>query len=266
MTRLGLVGDLHATWSPADITSLDDHGYDGLLFTGDLGDVLHRGVRPLAMAIGRLRTPAVVVPGNHDGPSPLGVLRQATGLPHPPGATRRLLRRTEQLQRWLGPVPLGGYGLHRFGDVTVVVGRPWSMGGVGRLDFAAALAERHGVATVSQSTDRLVGLLERAPGRHVVLLAHNGPAGLGAERDAPWAVPGRGDLGDPDLAQAIAVARARDVPLRAVVAGHVHHGRRRRWHQRQDGLDYVNAARVRRGWHVVMTVGDEGVAIEQGVA
>jgi len=252
MTRLGIVGDVHARWSPARLAALDQQGYDGLLFTGDLGDPLHRGVRRTASAIARLHTPAVVIPGNHDGPSPLGVLREALGLGHTPAATRRILARTQDLQAWLGRVPLAGYSVHRFGDVSVVAGRPWSMGG---MSFATALQARHGVGGAEASGRRIAHLLRQAPGAHVVLLAHNGPAGLGAAADAPWAVHGRGDLGDDDLA----AARDRaDDRLCAIVAGHVHHGEGRRWHVQRAGVHHVNAARPRTpGWHVVLDIDAE---------
>jgi len=249
MTRLGVVGDIHARWTPDDIAALDDRGLDGLLFTGDLGDVLHRGVPPIARAIGRLRTPAVVVPGNHDGPSPLGVLREALGIPHPPGSTRRLLARTRALAAELAPVPLGGFSVHSFGPTSVVVGRPWSMGGWG---FGRAVRARHGITDLDHSAQRIGHLLRQAPGQHLVLLAHNGPAGRGHRPDAPWAVGSHGDIGDVDLERAIAQADSR---LRVVAAGHVHHGRRRHWHVEHEGVHYLNAARVRRGWFVEVRLG-----------
>jgi len=80
------------------------------------------------------------------------------------------------------------------------------------------------------------------------VLAHNGPAGLGSGREAPWGL-GHRDLGDPDLAAVIDHLRGtgRSAPL--VVAGHVHHrcdAGRRRWCVRDRGTTYVNAARVPR--------------------
>ena len=87
----------------------------------------------------------------------------------------------------------------------------------------------------------------------MLLLAHNGPTGLGARKDDLWGCDFReseGDFGDPDLEHAIGHARTAGKPVRAVIAGHMHHavrgGSTRRWRARRDGVLYVNAARVPR--------------------
>jgi uncharacterized protein (TIGR04168 family) len=244
--RLGVVGDVHRGLTDADARRLDDQGYDMVLFVGDLGDRLHRGVADVCARIRRLRTPALVFPGNHDGPSPLGVLAETLRVSQRSG--RGTVARTRQIERWLGHVPLVGFGLHQVGLLHIVSGRPWSMGG--GMNFAAALHRRHGVVDEAQSVARLASLVD-ATSSDLIFIAHNGPRGLGGDRAAPWAERGH-DRGDRDLAAAVARAGRR---ARAVVGGHVHHQLERRWHVEQGGVHYVNAARVpARGWHVALTI------------
>jgi uncharacterized protein (TIGR04168 family) len=252
-TRLAVFGDVHGAFGPDEARAVDQRGYDGVLFVGDLGGALPGSLRRVARAIATLRTPTVVLPGNHDGPSPLGILREAVlGGWHPPGAASRLLRRTARIERWLGPVPMAGYSLHPMGDVTVLAARPWAMDGR-RASFAKALARRHQVGTLAESTDRLCQLLDQVSGP-VVLLAHNGPAGLGLRDEDPWSHRGR-DIGDTDLTAALRHGGGR---VRAVVAGHMHLGSTRDAIRSLDGALCVNAAEVpRRGRHIVLSVGDD---------
>ena len=88
-----------------------------------------------------------------------------------------------------------------------------------------------------------------ARGERIVVLAHDGPKGLGAARDAIFGCDFRaeaGDWGDSDLA--IALDRALDAgrPVVAVVAGHMHHALRgggtRAWQATRRGVLHVNAA------------------------
>lgn len=264
--RLAVLGDLHGCFDAADVAALDARGLDLVCFVGDLGGPLHRDTLTVARRIAALRTPAVVLPGNHDATSPLGVLAEATGwFRSRPGAARRGVRRTDALRRALGPVALGGYSLHPVPgrDVTVIAARPHAMEPA-RLPFAPVLAARFGVSTFAESAARLRALVDRAPG-DLVFLAHDGPAGLGSGPRAPFSLRGR-DLGDPDLADAIGYARDRGRRVLAVLAGHLHH----RGHDRDTivadrGALVVNAARVPR-WegrgrhHVEIERGPDGVS------
>lgn len=257
--RFAVVGDVHEHWDAIDVRAIDAAGYDAVLFTGDLADRLHRRTLDVARRIAELRTPALLVPGNHDGTSPLGVLAEAVGWGlRRPGARRRHDARMSALRTALGRVVVGGLSAHRFGDVTVIVGRPHAMDGR-RASFAHA-----GVPTVDDALARLRRVIDEGVGP-IVFLAHNGPAGLGADRAAPFALRRtERDLGDPDLAQAVSYAVARGRPVLAVVAGHLHHrGHDRRWQSVVDGVLYVNAARVPRTYradgrtvrvHVALTV------------
>jgi uncharacterized protein (TIGR04168 family) len=255
--RFGLLGDLHGSFDPIDAELLDAEGYARILFVGDLGPGTRDGDRKVARAIARLRTPVMVMPGNNDcahAPvlrAELGHQRGLASLLQDSGATHRsdLLVASADVT-WCGyaahPIAVGASG------VTLISGRPYAMGG-GELSFEEALRDRHGVASMAESIDRLVGLVEKTTTPSVVFLAHNGPTGLGAERDALWGndfAPEPGDHGDPDLRAAIDHAHARGLRVLGVVAGHMHRrlrsGGERRWIERRDDVLYVNPAQLPR--------------------
>jgi uncharacterized protein (TIGR04168 family) len=265
--RIAVLGDLHGCFDGEDAAALDARGVDLVCVVGDLGGALHLDTLAVARRLAALRTPAVAIPGNHDATSPLGVLAEALGVGRArPGAGRRGALRADALRRALGPVVLGGYSLHPAPahGVTVIAARPHAME-PRWLPFAPALDARFGVSTLTESGGRLCSLVDRAEG-DLVFLAHNGPAGLGAGPRAPFSLRGR-DLGDPDLALALAHARRRGRRVRAVVAGHLHHrGADRDWHVVHEGVVVVNAARVPR-WapdgrhHVELDLGADPVAV-----
>lgn len=106
-----------------------------------------------------------------------------------------------------------------------------------------------------QSAAAIVDAARNAQHRDLVILAHNGPLGLGAGTDdmfgKDFGKPG-GDWGDRDLALAIQRIEGFGLRVRAVIAGHMHHklvhprgGERRRFLRRGDTL-FVNAAHVPR--------------------
>ena len=160
----------------------------------------------------------------------------------------------------------------------MLAGRPHSCGGP-RLAFARYLRDAFGVASMEQSAARLCALVDQAPrDRPLLILSHNGPAGLGDRRSDPCGRdfhPDEGDWGDPDLAIAIAHAKAQGHRLLAVVSGHMHHALRgggtRTWHVERGSVLYVNAARVprifedsgrHRRHHVALTVEGDAARAE----
>lgn len=257
--RIAVVGDVHLRWDDRDVELLDAADYDLVAFVGDLAGY-RQDALGVATSIARLRTPAFVIPGNHDGVS----------LPHLAAETferRRLAavlgrgqrRRCRDLRQALGPVPLAGYSLHEVRRETlalsVITGRPHSQGG-DFFAFASYLEEVYGVSSLTASADRLCRLVDEAPHERVIFVAHNGPSGLGARRHDIWGCDFRrqeGDFGDADLRAAIEHARRAGKRVLAVAAGHMHHrlkgGGERKWLLESDGVLYVNAARVPRIEH-----------------
>jgi uncharacterized protein (TIGR04168 family) len=123
--------------------------------------------------------------------------------------------------------------------------------GNSELSFAEVLRWRYGVGSIEESCELLCSLVEQAPDEDLIILAHNGPTGLGTTAFDLW---GRdfggeqGDWGDHDLRVAIDHAQLSGKRVLAVEAGHMH---RTPQHTRtgsliDSGVLYVNPARVPR--------------------
>jgi len=276
--RIGIVGDLHGHWDDWDARYFGRTDYDLLLFTGDLGSgTRNDGVR-IARSMGRLGKPALVMPGNNDVAF---VSEIAAELGHQRGLSA-LVRSTPSapisgLSAASGQVRMCGYSLHPMTlggvELSLLAARPHALGG-GELSFPERLRERYGVNSMDESARRLCGLVDQCPTEALIILAHNGPAGLG---DAPtdlWGCdfkPEHEDYGDPDVAAAIAHAKAKGKRVLAVVAGHMHRKSRpdeRVTQQVVDGTLYLNPARVPRIFstregterhHVLLEVSASGV-------
>jgi uncharacterized protein (TIGR04168 family) len=163
-------------------------------------------------------------------------------------------------------------------ELSIIAGRPFAMGGC-ELSFPDELERNFGVASLEASAERLCALVDEATTEHLVFFGHNGPFGLGAEPDAPWGRdfdPAAGDWGDTDLREAIDYAVGRKRKVLAVLAGHMHwslrSGGQRRWQLQQDGILYVNAARVPRvcehedtrvHQHVALHFSEDGARAEE---
>ncbi len=230
MIRLAVVGDIHGYWDPRSQHHFD--GYDAVIVLGDLPG---RGTpfSIVARAMGQIRPPTLLTPGNHDPARALATF----------------------------PGTIAAYSLHRIGPITLVAGRPHSAGGP-RL---RAPLPRWSIATLEQSAARLCALVEEAPTSDLVFISHNGPSGLGPRADDPWGCDfgPHGDWGDPDLRAAIDHAARSGKRVRAVCAGHMHlrlrDGRQRRDTVRCGNTLYLNAAQVPRierdrHHHVVLTL------------
>jgi uncharacterized protein (TIGR04168 family) len=252
--KLAVIGDVHHAWNEADTAYFNASDHDAILFVGDIYNFsLQRGLRAAA-ELADLEKPALLVPGNHDAAHPAQLAAEFTRRPSLIRLTSiNHTKRVQQLCEAVGGVQVGGYSVHSLGDdLDVITGRPHSMGG-SNISFAPYLAKAYGVQTIEDSIERLKQCVRDSQARRVVFLAHNGPTGLGSRRNDLWGVDFRreeGDFGDRDLREAIDYAKALGKVVLAVVAGHMHHrlsgGGRRRWYERQDGVLYVNAARVPR--------------------
>ncbi|KAF7152225.1 hypothetical protein RHSIM_Rhsim01G0042700 [Rhododendron simsii] len=153
--------------------------------------------------------------------------------------------------------------------LSIVGGRPFSCGGE-HLFRKALLDARYGVQDMDGSAKRIYEAALGAPEDHsVILLAHNGPTGLGSKindicgRD--W-VFGGGDHGDPDLAHAIShLKETTQLCIPLVVFGHMHkelaygNGLRKMIVVGDDNTIYLNGAIVPR----VKRLGDDQTANTQ---
>lgn len=262
--KLAIIGDVHKAWEDVDIDYFEDSSYDAMLFVGDLPGHTHRGLTEIARRIARVRKPAYFMPGNHDGVSVgqfMGELRQNQKWIQKYARHQGPL--CDDLKAALGSVVYTGYSRHvlEFGGVKVnlVAGRPHSMGGP-NLAFAPYLKERYGISSLEDSAAQLKTLFDECEGP-IIVFSHNGPTGLGDQRDSIWGCDFRkegGDFGDPDLGEAIQYARSKNKKILAVVAGHMHHklrgGGLRRWFMRDEpGTAFINAARVPRIYNMIGT-------------
>lgn len=231
------MGDVHRWWRPADATFLERTRPDLSLFVGDLGDEDVEIVRLIA----GLPVPKVVILGNHDAWQSFGRRTSTAKL-------RECLHLLgdDHLAYAVREVPTAG--------ISIVGARPFSWGGPS-LRSPELYDEVYGIHTMRQSAAAIVDAARNAQHRDIVILAHNGPLGLGAETHAmfgkDFGKPG-GDWGDRDLALAIQRIEGSGLRVRAVIAGHMHHrlvhprgAERIRFARRGDTL-FLNAAFVPR--------------------
>lgn len=232
-----VVGDVHRWWRSADSTYLERSRPDLAMFVGDLGDEDVEIVRLVA----ELPIDKAVILGNHDAWQSFG--RKT--------ATAKLreclsLLGDDHIAYAVREVPRAG--------ISVIGARPFSWGGPS-LRSPEVYDEIYGIHTMRQSAAAIVDAARNARHRDLVILAHNGPLGLGALTSDPFGKdfgkPG-GDWGDRDLALAIQRIEGFGLRVRAVIAGHMHHklvhprgGERTRFVRRGDTL-FLNAAYVPR--------------------
>ena len=255
---IGVIGDVHLFWDDEDVAFFNACGYDLLLFVGDLAAYTQVRGQRVARSLRALRTPAMCIPGNHDGLHALQL-----GAEIAPRA-RRLrnafcegqARRCRSLEKALGGVELVAYTQRRVAPagvaLNIVVCRPHSIGGR-RLACLRYLDEAYGVDSMESSAARLKSLVDACDDAPILFLAHNGPSGLGDRADSIWGCDFRKkeeDWGDRDLEEAIRYATSKGRQVLATVAGHMHRktksGKRRPAQIEKDGVLYVNAAEVPR--------------------
>jgi uncharacterized protein (TIGR04168 family) len=246
--RIAVVGDLHGFWDDSDAQYFSQAAYELVLFTGDLGSgSADNGVK-VARSLSRITKRTLVLPGNND-------VQRAAQIAAELNHRRGLLSLFKPRDEGAGQVHLCGYSLHPFQlgarTITLLAARPYSRGGP-ELSYPDELSARFGVTSMEDSARRLCALIDRAEASELIVLAHNGPTGLGANATDLWGrdfTSEAGDWGDPDLRVALDYAKQRNKRVLAVVAGHMHTNPGARvWQQTQDGTLYVNAARVPRIW------------------
>jgi uncharacterized protein (TIGR04168 family) len=246
--RIAIVGDVHDQWEQADHRALSALNVDLVLFVGDFGNESVEIVR----MISQLDLPKAVILGNHDA------WYSATQEGREKAPYDRRVEDRLQIQLDLLGETHVGYGKLEFPawDLTIVGGRPFSWGGAEWIN-KRFYRDRYGIHDLDESTDRIVQQIQAAQGQHLILMGHNGPAGLGDRPNAPcgkdWNPLG-GDHGDRDLAAAILQAEQLGKTISFVTFGHMHHRLRHVTGQRDRFLTtpythYLNAACVPRMIH-----------------
>ncbi len=210
--KIIVVGDVHEDWEDRDERALKFLDPDVTLFVGDFGD----GDLEITKQIKKVPCPKATILGNHD----IWTVRPAGD------ATKARTRLAKEQLKILKDSHVG-YDSKHFGSSTqqqivVVGGRPFSEGGP-EIKYKAVCEAMYGVKDMTGSAERIRSTIDKQPKKlPVVVIAHNGPTGLGERRSDPCGVDFKtreGDYGDPDLRTAISRAE-RSVSL--VTFGHMH--------------------------------------------
>ena len=228
--RVAIVGDVHGAWSPSDAAALAFLAPDAALFVGDFGNEDVETVKSVAAVETASSIPTAVTLGNHDAwyclTSRGAVRRAAAGRRAdrgaPSGAGRAATPAVDAQLAALGESHVGWRwralppARPDAPPLAVAGARPFSPGSPSFDAVAAFYGAEHGVTTFDGAASKTAAALAdasawlaahpRASEGAVILLAHNGPAGLGGAPSAPCGadfLPGGGDWGDPDTAAAL---------------------------------------------------------------
>ncbi len=235
--ELLIVGDIHGHFDDEDVRFLRERGATLTLFVGDLGDE----DPDMTQRVADVDVPKVVILGNHDA---WESFRKDELTP----SLRKSLDILGDLHLAYAKLELPELG------ISLIGARPFSWGGPS-LRSPEVYELLYDVKTMEDSAEKIIALAESAEHDTIVILAHNGPTGLGTR---PYSIYGKdfgkpgGDWGDQDLGWAIAALKDRDFNIPLVIGGHMHHrlvGNRSAKRQRyvnDNGTFYLNPARVPR--------------------
>ena len=257
--RIAVLGDVHDQWrGRVEAETLERVVRPDLfLAVGDFANENAAFVEEIVASTACLSGARHLVLGNHDAWTSAKA-----------GAASDALRRTKAA---CGDLDVGyrRVEIPSASSVFSLVGaRPLSWGGGLKQTTPAAwrvIRELYGVDGSDESTQVVADALLGSVGPAIVL-AHQGPAGLGEDRAAicgkDW-TKRASDFGDDDLRDALDTARDARVPVPLCVFGHMHSelrggGARRMVHEDARGTLHVNAAKVprHRGSHFYFTVVD----------
>lgn len=236
--RIYFVGDVHGQFDSVDARFLAEERPDLTVFVGDLGDEDPQIVRDV-MAVD---APVAVLLGNHDAWQSF--------------STKRITAPLRESLDVLGDAHLA-YQVRELpqAGISLIGARPFSWGGRD-LRSPEVYHELYGVSSHEDSAEKIAELASRARYEDIVLVAHNGPKGLGGAPADLWGKdfgkrPG-GDWGDKDLQLALSAIQAMGKRVRAVIAGHMHdrlfapRGAMRKRFLRRGSTRFLNCAVVPR--------------------
>ncbi|GBF37893.1 metallophosphoesterase [Leptospira johnsonii] len=256
--RIAVVGDIHGFWTWVDTEYFSKSNYDSVIFTGDLGNNLPRNANKIAQSISKIRKPKYIILGNHDTTSIPQLLMEITNASPNMGYLSHTfhLLRYKKLLKDLGDTRICGYNLSDDGKgISLLGARPLSMGA--RFNFQIFIKSVFGISSYEESENKLLELVQGLDfqKQDLIILAHNGPFGLGARAHDIWGCDFKseeGDFGDKDLGNFIRKLSSQGKTPKVVIAGHMHHSSRklrvetRIWKKKEEGILYLNPARVPR--------------------
>lgn len=249
--RVAILGDAHGDFHPDELRTLEAVAAPALfLAVGDFGNEDHAIVESVVRGCREhLRGAAHLVLGNHE------CWRSGSGKRGGGGGAGASLRKIQAAVAGLDVAYRRVEVPTATGVVSLVGARPLSWGGgldaTSRLTWSL-LEEMYGVSSAEESTALVTDALLGAVGP-AILLAHQGPTGLGADRAAAcgrdWTKE-PADFGDDDLRAVLDTAAGAGVAVPLCVFGHMHsglrHGGRRRMAVEDGGTLFLNAAEVPR--------------------
>jgi uncharacterized protein (TIGR04168 family) len=280
LTNLIVVGDVHGLWDESDVRALEILRPDALVFVGDIGNQDVELIERVSALKESYNLVAVL--GNHDAWYTLtergrkraiknalqsSNLKHFTSLGDTGAYTKQQI--LDMLEA-LGEAHVG-YSNLAFDGVraSFAGGRPFSKGGVQWSAVKDFYETYYGVSSMEESGERILDALMADGGAMpLVVVAHNGPSGLGSHKHDPCGVDfmePEDDFGDPDLEEALETAYmscGRHAAL--VLFGHMHHRLKYGGLRNMVSVDermgavYLNAAVVPRVVHVDGNEGEAG--------
>lgn len=259
LVKLVVIGDVHGQWSDEDEIALEYLQPDIVIFVGDIGNEDVELIRRIA----DLSVRKVVVLGNHDAwysltsrgrQRAIKAALQSSSLKNFSGNTDRVV----DMLHCLGDDHIG-YSLSSARDLGIVLagGRPFSKGGAHWSTVQDFYQRYYEIESLDDSATRILdGFLDEATSDLcLVVVAHNGPAGLGGNQEDPCGVDFMeppDDFGDPDLEDALDIASSCGRVASLVLFGHMHHTLKKGGCRNMVAVDesrgtiYLNAAVVPR--------------------
>jgi len=269
-STLLVVGDVHNQWGVEDETAIEFLDPDMVVFVGDIGNEDVDLIRRIGSFTAYRK---VVVLGNHDAWYSLTSRGKERAV--------KAALQSSSLQRFSGNsdgvveslAALGdchiGYSSKVAEDLGLVFAgaRPFSKGGTHWGTVAEFYKKYYNVDSFDDSMSKILeSVLDEKNAEHaLVVVAHNGPAGLGSNQEDPCGVDfmePADDFGDPDLEEALEVAASCGRAASLVLFGHMHHRLKKGGYRNMVSVDedhgtvYLNAAVVPR----IKNVGDTNMA------
>ena len=261
---LAVVGDVHDHWDDESSNALASLGADVAIFVGDFGNENVDIVKKIASV--EIPERKIFMCGNHEAfysmtsrgrQRAARIAMMSSNLKNMKNGGPGNNSAVDQILDVLGSrhIGLSSSSYQELG-LSFVGGRPFA-GASGRWTDVAAFYEQHyGITSLEDSAHRIVDIaLSQPHDLSLVMVAHNGPAGLGNRRHSicgvDWQLP-EVDFGDADLAEAINTVTAQGRPISLVLFGHMHDalkggGKRDMAHVDEvTGTIYLNSAVVPR--------------------
>lgn len=259
--KIAIIGDIHGYWNNDDVSFFNNSEYDFILFTGDLPNLIHTKSKTLTKSISKLTIPAFIIAGNHDSVNLFQLIAELKNW----NFLKKVLsinqkKKYENLQKSLYPAKMDAYNHFSLAKenqkIDLMLGRPLSGGG-GALNSPVLLKKKYSIESLGLSSDKMKALIDISKNGILIVLAHNGPFGLGGNPEDIWGNDfnrNPKDLGDPDLENALNYAQTKNFQKIIVIAGHMHHKihrknaseRSRKKIMRKENIIYLNCAKVPR--------------------